>query len=64
MTVYAAANPRKTGKEPALLYDRSTGYGLLEFDKSEKKIIVNCFPRYEHRQQYEGWPFTVLREKA
>lgn len=64
MTVYAAANPRKTGRQPALLYDRSTGYGLLEFDKEGQKIILNCFPRYEHQQQYEGWPLTVLRKRA
>lgn len=64
MTVYAAANPRRTGRQPALLYDRSTGYGLLEFDKAGKKIVLNCFPRYEHQRQYEGWPFTVRRERA
>jgi hypothetical protein len=61
MTVYAAASPFKTGREPALLYDRATGYGVVEFDKTNKTIVLNCYPRYEHKVQYTGWPMTIAK---
>lgn len=59
MTVYAAASPFRTGKEPGLLYDRATGYGVIELNKINNRIVLNCFPRYEHERQYTGWPLLI-----
>jgi len=63
MTVHAVANPCKSEKKPALIYDRVTGYGLVVFDKEKKQITLNCWPRYadplREDTQYEGWPVTI-----
>ena len=64
MTVHAVANPRKTGRKPAIIYDRATGYGIITFDKAKRSIITECWPRYVDPQQnpegqYQGWPVTV-----
>jgi alkaline phosphatase D len=64
ITVHAVANPHVTGKEPAKLYDRVTGYGVVEFDKKNNTITLNCWPRYvnptnNNKQQYEGWPLQI-----
>lgn len=64
MTVHAVANPRQTGREPAIIYDRVTGYGMVTFDKQERTMTLECWPRYVNPQenpqgQYNGWPVTV-----
>lgn len=59
MTVHAAVSPHKTGKAPAALYDRATGYGVVEFDKQTNQITLNCFPRDTNNEQYEGFPLTI-----
>ncbi len=64
MTVHAVANPQKTGKEPALLYDRVTGYGVVTFDKASRVSTLECWPRYvdpikNSSQQYLGWPIQI-----
>jgi alkaline phosphatase D len=64
ITVHAVANPYKTGKEPAKLYDRVTGYGVIELDKTNKNITLNCWPRYVNpvtntNEQYEDWPIKI-----
>jgi len=64
MQVYAAANPRKRGLEPEILYDRSTGYGVVTFDKETREAKLECYPRFVNpkrtpNKQYEGWPLTV-----
>ena len=68
MTVHAVANPRKTGVEPALIHDRSTGYGIVTFDKKGKQMTMECWPRYVDPKsnpngQYEGWPITVSQKE-
>ncbi len=67
MTVHAVANPRKTGREPAIVYDRATGYGIVTFDKTKRTIQVECWPRYVDPEinkdgQYKGWPFIISQE--
>src|SRR5690606_27179012 len=67
MTVYAVANPHQTGREPALIYDRATGYGIVTFDKERREMKMECWPRYVDPEQnpygqYEGWPVTVSQE--
>jgi hypothetical protein len=64
VTVHAVANPFKTGKQPAEVYDRVPGYGLVTFDKQTRKITLECWPRYvdpikNPKGQYLGWPITI-----
>lgn len=67
MTVHGVANPHQTGMEPALIYDRATGYGMVTFDKEQRTMKIECWPRYEDPEknpdgQYSGWPITVSQE--
>ena len=67
MTVMAVANPYKTGFEPARIYDRGTGYGIITFDKNERSMKIECWPRNvdpitNPDGQYEGWPLTVSQK--
>lgn len=64
ITVHAVANPRRTGRDPAIIYDRATGYGIVTFDKAARTIQVECWPRYADPLarpdgQYAGWPLTI-----
>jgi hypothetical protein len=64
MTMYAAANPRQTGRQPAIIHDRATGYGIVVFDRTTREIRIECWPRgtdpaAEPNGQYEGWPITI-----
>ncbi|MDN3686246.1 alkaline phosphatase D family protein [Cyclobacterium jeungdonense] len=67
ITVHAVANPHITGREPALIYDRATGYGMVTFDKIQKNIRIECWPRYVDPEknpngQYNGWPVTITQQ--
>ncbi|WP_154856577.1 alkaline phosphatase D family protein [Cyclobacterium xiamenense] len=67
MTVHAVANPQKRDREPALIYDRATGYGLVTFDKVQKEMHLECWPRYVDPEenpngQYAGWPMTISQQ--
>lgn len=62
--VRAVANPVKTGLEPRNLFDRSTGYGVVSFNKKSREIVLECWPRFINPEtqpngQYPGWPVTV-----
>ncbi len=64
MTVYAVANPVYTGKKPSKLYDRSTGYGIIVFNKKTREITSHCYPRFvdptsPNVREYPGWPITI-----
>jgi len=62
MSVYAVSNPVFTGKIPAKLYDRATGYGIVKFNKETRDITVECWPRQANPAtdaQYPGWPVTI-----
>ncbi|MCC5929967.1 MAG: alkaline phosphatase D family protein [Cyclobacteriaceae bacterium] len=67
MTVLAVANPEYTGLEPSRLYDRSTGYGIIKFNKKEREISIANWPRQENPQKadakpYSGWPVIIKQE--
>jgi len=69
ITVHAVANPVQTNRLPALLYDRPSGYGVIEFNKSDEKIIMHCWPRYINPSkgnsgQYENWPLTIHKQSS
>ncbi len=62
ITVLAVSNPVFTGRKPAKLYDRATGYGIVRFERQERRITIENWPRDadpEHDQQYQGWPITI-----
>ncbi len=68
MTVHAVANPHKTGQKPALIYDRATGYAMVTFDKNERTMKMECWPRFvdplqNPSGQYMGWPITISQEE-
>ena len=69
VTVYAAANPQATGLEPAILRDRSTGYGIVTFDTLAERIEIECWPRHTDPAlgdagQYSDWPIVIRREQG
>ena len=62
ITVLAAANPQKFGVEPADLYDRAPGYGIVRFRRKTREIVLECWPRWIDPKQgkpYSGWPITI-----
>ena len=64
MTVYAVANPVRSGVQPEALYDRVPGYGIVRFDKITRDITVEAWPRWVDPSQpgaaqFFGWPVTV-----
>lgn len=68
MTVYAVGNPVQTNREPGLIYDRATGYGMVIFDKKERTMRIECWPRYANPEmdpegQFDGWPITIKQDE-
>ncbi len=68
MTVHAVANPYNTGFEPSRIYDRGTGYGIITFEKSARKMKIECWPRNvdpvsNPSGQYDGWPIEISQEE-
>ena len=64
MTVHAVSNPVFTGRKPARLYDRATGYGIVRLDRQSRDITIECWPRdinpkKSGAKQYPGWPITI-----
>lgn len=66
ITVYAVANPQDTNRDPAYLHDLSPGFGLVIFNKSDRTITMECYPRQVNinqenskEVQYEDWPITI-----
>jgi alkaline phosphatase D len=67
ITVQAVSNPYISGKEPALLFDRAPGYGIIRLNKKTQQITMECWPRYvdpesTDAEQYPGWPITIQME--
>lgn len=59
ISMMAYVNPESNSK--------GGGYGLIRFDKKEKKATFECWPRYvdvtkPDAEQFEGWPMTVAIE--
>ena len=68
MTVLAVANPRQTQIKPSIIYDRATGYGIVTFDKKNRTMKIECWPRHTDPEKdpeglYQGWPITVKQEE-
>lgn len=45
ITVHAAANPCRTGRQPAIVHDRATGYGIATFEPDDDTVRLECWPR-------------------
>ncbi|MFH5834114.1 alkaline phosphatase D family protein [Halalkalibaculum sp. DA384] len=68
ITVLSVANPVKTGMKPGVIYDRAPGYGILIFDKEERVIRSECWPRHvdpidNPEGQYGGWPVIINQQE-
>lgn len=72
--VLAAANPAHYYGQTSyygspLLHDRGAGYGIIRFNKSERTITFECWPRYADPTdpstggQYPGWPLTIRQSQ-
>ena len=64
ISVKAVGNPYDSPYEPSILHDRATGYGMIIFDKKEKTITTEVWPRFaiDHLNdslQFLGWPNTI-----
>jgi len=64
ITVHAVSNPVITGRHPILLHDKAPGYGIVRFDKDDRSITIECWPRWadptaSDARQYPGWPITI-----
>jgi hypothetical protein len=64
ITVKAVANPVVSGIEPSRLYDLSNGYGIVQFNKTTRDIIIENWPRHvdpasPDAQPYDGWPIVI-----
>ena len=64
ITVLAVSNPTDVGVEPARLYNRAPGYGIIRCNRHTRDITVECWPRWvdpsrPDAKQYAGWPITV-----
>ncbi len=67
MTVHAVSNPYISNKFPAELHDRAAGYGIARFNKTDRTITFENWPRWANPsrgdQPYEGWPVTIDQEE-
>ncbi|MGI9545098.1 MAG: alkaline phosphatase D family protein, partial [Cyclobacteriaceae bacterium] len=65
MTVFAVSNPVYTGREPAKLYDRATGYGIVKIEKATRDITMANWPRDAdpgNDEPYPEWPITINQQ--
>ncbi len=66
MTVHAVSNPYISNKFPAELHDRAAGYGIAKFNKNQRSITLENWPRWADPSKgdapYEGWPVLVKQE--
>lgn len=68
ITVWAVANPSVKMNNPIRgNFDKtSTGYSIARFNKNERTITFECYPRGSDpgnlEDQYEGWPKTIKQE--
>ena len=72
VTVFAAANPGPSGREPAALHDKKPGWGTVVFVKDgpdgEPAVTFNNYPRgvdptAADAGQFPGWPRTANRSE-
>ncbi|NND08090.1 MAG: metallophosphoesterase [Saprospiraceae bacterium] len=60
ITMHAFANPDTDSN--------GAGYGLIRFNKKEKSVVFECWPRYANvtegeAKQFPGWPVTISQDQ-
>ncbi|MGW8178076.1 MAG: alkaline phosphatase D family protein, partial [bacterium] len=76
ITVYAVANPKGPSELTPLelrrgrteLYRKAVGYGVARFNKAERTIRLECWPRWADpaegdENQFPGWPLNINQEE-
>lgn len=63
MSLMAYANPPNIRDER----QRADGYGIVRFDKRNRKVTFECWPRFSDAKagdqgQFAGWPITVAMD--
>lgn len=63
ISMLAYANPEDINDEKK----RADGYGLVRFNKQERSVKFECWPRFSDakkgdQEQFPGWPITVRSE--
>jgi hypothetical protein len=65
MTVFAVSNPVRSGVEPGALHDRAPGYGIARFDRQQRTISLEAWPRWADPLAgdgpYPGWPVSFAQ---
>jgi alkaline phosphatase D len=59
--MWAVANPRVSGVEPARLHDLAPGYGIVRV-AADGALVLEAWPRAEDPavgRPFAGWPFVV-----
>jgi phosphodiesterase/alkaline phosphatase D-like protein len=64
ITVYAVSNPYDVDVEPKWINRRAPGYGIITFNRDNRKITLTNWPRWvdptkPDAQPYPGWPITI-----
>ncbi|MCK5000964.1 MAG: alkaline phosphatase D family protein [Anaerohalosphaera sp.] len=64
VTCWAAANPNKKPNGGDKLTTRAAGFGVVRFNKKNREITFECWPRNvdvkdNKSKQYTGWPKTI-----
>lgn len=64
VTIHAVSNPQANGIEPIALHERAPGYGIIKFNKADRKIKFANWPRWVDATQpdakpYPGWPIVI-----
>ncbi len=66
VTCWAAANPTKEPNGGSMLTTRAAGFGVVRFNRKDREITFECWPRNVDIQapetrQYPGWP-KIIRQ--
>lgn len=64
VTLYAVANPDAAPNGGDKLTTRAAGFGIVRFNKPERTITMECWPRNvditdPDAKPYPGWPLTI-----
>ncbi|MBW3597012.1 MAG: lactonase family protein [Planctomycetes bacterium] len=70
VTVHAIGNPEAQRRRPVLqhLHDKSSGYGLVRFNKKDRSIDIHCWrllidaAHLQPGDQFPGWPKKIALE--
>ncbi|MCP4613671.1 MAG: hypothetical protein GY845_33695 [Planctomycetes bacterium] len=67
VTCMAVANPSPKPNGGKKLTTRAAGFGIVKFNKKEREITIECWPRNvditnPNTKQYPGWPRTIKQE--